>query len=139
MPGYNDARTLIETKLNSDWSATQIAYENVEALDYSDPARPALSDGSSPYIQAKINFIESAVAAVGANAPVRAWGYLEVFFYSKTKTGTKANQVNVDAMISLFEYTQLNYVTFKETTMLNAFTEGGWYVTPIMIRFYFNR
>lgn len=139
MAGYAEVTNLIQGHLETNWLSTPVIYENVEPLNYSDPSRPKLSDGQLPYIDTKLRFSDSAVAAVGAGSPVRAWGYLEVRFYSKTKTGTSSNQSNIDIMNGLFEYSQLSYITFKESTNLTSFSEEGWYVTPIMIRFYFNR
>ena len=65
MPTYSDALTTIESQINTDWTYTKVAYGNVEPLDYSDPGRPLLSDGTDPYIEVNVNFAESFAAEVG--------------------------------------------------------------------------
>jgi len=136
---YSEALTEIESRINTNWSSTEVAYENVEALDYTDANRPPLSDGSASYIGVRILFPDSYAAEVGPNAIKRTWGYIDTTFYTRQSEGAKPNQTLIDSMCDLFEYQTISGIVFKELIQLTPYTAEGWYVTPTMLRFYFNR
>jgi len=136
---YSEALTVIESHLHNNWTATPVAYDNVEPLDYTDDVKTLLSDGSSPYIELKTIFADSHAAETGPNAVKISWGYINATFYSKESTGAKVNQTNIDTLCGLFEYQRIGGIVFKEMTVLTPFRSGGWYATPTMLRFYFTR
>jgi len=139
MPTHAEVLDSIEGTLNTNWSATEVAYDNVEALDYTDVARPQLSKGSDPYIGVKVIFAESYAAETGPNAIKRTWGYIEVKFYTRADQGAKTNATNMGNMSTLFEYQVIDDIVFKELSVMTPYTLEGWYVTPVILRFYFNR
>lgn len=139
MPTYSQVTETIISRIGSVWVATPVAYENVEPLDYSDPNRPLLSAGQSPYLGIKVTFGDSSAVETGPNAIKRTWGYIETAFYCREASGTKTTQANLDAFAALFEYRQINGIVFKEITGLEPVTVGGWYVTNALLRFYFHR
>lgn len=138
---YDMAGQIIEAQFSSSWSFTPIAYENVPPIDLTAAGRPVLSEGSDPYIAIKLFFGASAAAEVGVgeDAIKRSWGNLAVDFYSKEDTGSSVNQTNIDNLTNIFEYTTISDIVFRDITILRPVTAEGWYITPTMLRFYFNR
>ena len=136
---YSQAETVIQAHVAANWTVTKVAYENVDALDYSDVARPELSNGQAPYMELKVTFTDSYAAETGPNAIKQTWGYIEATFHTRTSSGAKINKTNSDAMAALFEYKRIGGIVFKEMQVLSSFTSEGWYKTPTLLRFYFNR
>ena len=139
MLSYDQAGQIIEAQFSANWTFTPIAYENVPPLDLTEAARPPLAEGSDPFIALKIFFGMSAAAEVGINAIRRSWGNLAVDFYTKEDLGSSINQTNIDNLTNIFEYTTISDIVFRDITILRPVTAEGWYITPTMLRFYFNR
>lgn len=136
---YDQAGQIIEAQFNTSWTFTPIAYENVPPLDLTDVNRPALSEGTDPFIAIKLFFNASAAAEIGVGAIRRSWGNLAVDFFTKEDLGSSINQTNIDNLTNIFEYTTISDIVFRDITILRPVTAEGWYITPTMLRFYFNR
>ncbi|MGD2065549.1 MAG: hypothetical protein PVI43_00080 [Candidatus Bathyarchaeota archaeon] len=139
MPTYDSAARIIEDFLDSNWTFSKVAFENVAAIDYSDADRKALSQGEDPFIAVKIIYGPSAAAETGQNAIKRTWGNLAVDFYTKENKGTSINQTNIDNLSNLFEYKTISDIVFRDITVMRSVPMEGWFITPILVRFYFNR
>ena len=139
MPTYSEVLTSIENAVDTLWPHTPVAYDNVEALDYTDANRPQLSVGSAPYIAVCTKFSEAFAAEVGQGAIIRTWGFLEIAFNTREHQGSKINATNLELMAQIFEYQVIDGIVFKEMSVMDTLIEKGWYVTPALIRFYFNR
>jgi hypothetical protein len=139
MPTHAAVLDSIGGTVGTGWTWSEVAYDNVEPLDYTDVARPELSKGTSPYIGVKVIFADSYAAETGPNAIKRTWGYIETKFYTPKEQGARINAVNMGNMSTLFEYQVIDDIVFKELSVMTPYTEDGWYVTPTMLRFYFNR
>jgi hypothetical protein len=139
MPSYSEVRQIIEERFASQWTFTPVIFGSVPEVDMGDVNRPSLPEGVYPYIWAQIFHNASAAAEVGQNAIRRSWGNLAVDFYSKEDTGSDVNAVNIDNLTNIFEYQTIQDIVFRDITILRPTTAEGWYITPTMIRFYFNR
>lgn len=139
MPTYDQASRIIESYLDTNWTFTPIAYENVPPMDLSDPQRPILSKGTDPYIAVNLFYNDSGAAEVGVAPLKRTWGNLAIDFHTREGKGATANTTNIDNLCNLFEYTTISDIVFKNMTILRPVTAEGWYITPTMLRFYFNR
>jgi len=139
VPSYSEVRQIIENRFASEWTFTPVIFGNVPEVDMTDVNRPSLPEGVYPYIWAQIFHSTSAAAEVGQDAIRRSWGNLAVDFYSKEDTGSDENAVNIDNLTNIFEYQTIQDIVFRDITILRPTTAEGWYITPTMIRFYFNR
>ena len=139
MPTYSQVRQIIEDQFTANWSFTPVIFGNVPEVDMTDVNRPSLAEGVDPYIWAQIFHNTSAAAEVGQNAIKRSWGNLAVDIYSKEDTGSAGNTANIDNLTNIFEYQTIQDIVFRDITILRPITAEGWYITPTMIRFYFNR
>ena len=139
MPTYNQAGQIIEARFESLWSYTPYVFENTPAVDINDVARPKLPEGVAPYISIKIFHNASAAAEIGTGAIKRSWANLAVNFFSKEDTGSAVNQTNIDNLTNIFEYQTISGIVFRDITILRPVIAEGWYLTPTMLRFYFNR
>jgi len=139
MLSYNQGRQIIEDLFSANWTFTPIIFGNVPQVDMDDVNRPVLAEGTDPYIWAQIFYNASGAAEIGENAIRRSWGNLAVDFYSKEDTGSAVNMANIDNLTNIFEYQTIQDIVFRDITILRPTTAEGWYITPTMIRFYFNR
>ena len=139
MPTYNQVGQIIEAQFTANWSFTPVAHENLPAKNLNDVNRPVLAQGILPFISVKILHNNSAAAEIGASAIRRTWGNLAVDFHSKEDTGSSTNQTNIDNLTNIFEYKTISDIVFRDITILRPVTAEGWYITPTMLRFYFNR
>jgi len=136
---YVDALSVIQTAMEAGWGDSRVAYENVEPLDYSDVSRPLLSNGTAPYVAIKVLFSDSYAVETYPTAVKQSWGHLSANFYVRQAAGTKSHKSNLDALSALFEYKTIGGIVFKEMSILAPFRSEGWYVMPVMMRFYFTR
>ncbi len=132
MPTYEQVETTIGSQFNASWGFTPVLYENVADKD-------ALGKGVADYISIKVMYNASAAAEIGVGAIRRTWGNLLVDFHTKENKGTQANQVNMDRLAAIFEYQVISDIVFRDITVLRSSDFQGWYITPAMVRFYFNR
>ena len=139
MPSYDQAGQIMDAQFAASWSFTPIVYENVPAVDLTDVARAPLAEGILPFIAVKYFFNVSSAAEIGVGAIKRSWGNLAVDFHSKEDTGSSVNQANIDNLTNIFEYKTISDIVFRDITILRPVTAKGWYITPTMLRFYFNR
>lgn len=136
---YDQALKTIQSQFQTNWTYTPVAYDNVEPRDFSDPVQPLLSDLQTPYIGVKVLFEESYAAETGPNAIKRTWGSIETSFFTRLSSGASTNSANIDNLSNLFEYKVIGGIVFKELMVLTPIPTKGWYVTPTLLRFYFNR
>jgi len=82
---------------------------------------------------------ESEAMEIVANPVKRTYGSLAIDLYSKKDDGTLTNNTNMDALAALFEYQKISGVVFRQLVTMESKTLGSWFVTPILIRFHFDR
>ncbi len=139
MPTYSAVTKSIEDRFDTLWTNTPVAYKNVAPLDYDDVDKPVLADGSDPYIVTDIMPGHTENMEITNNPVRRTYGSLAVELYSKKDTGTATNQANIDALVALFEYQTIDNIVFREMVIMQDRTFGGWFLTPTLIRFHFDR
>ena len=139
MPTYAETTKIIESRLESLWTNTPVAYQNVPPLNYDLADNPPLVEGTIPYILTKILYGNTQNMEIQKSPSRRTFGNLVVDLYSKKDGGSAENQTNMDALSNLFEFQVVSGVTFKELVTMQDRTHGGWFVTPVMIRFFFDR
>lgn len=139
MPTYAEVQHIIEDRFTQLWSATPVSFANVPSLKYSDANNPPLAEGSDPYLSVRVMYGESEAMEIVANPVKRTYGSLAIDLYSKKDGGTLTNNTNMDALATLFEYQKISGVVFRQLVTMESKALGSWFVTPILIRFHFDR
>lgn len=136
---YDSAGQIIEAQFTANWGFTPFIFENNPERDMTDVNRRPLAEQSNPYIAVKILYNQSSAAEIGQGAIKRTWGNLVVDFHTLQNKGAAINQANIDNLANIFEYKTISAIVFRNIDVLRPVTAEGWYITPIMLRFYFNR
>ena len=139
MPTSSEVTKSIEAMFQNLWTDTPVTYQNVPPLNYDLAGNPPLMDGTLPYIATKILYGNTENMEIVKNPSRRTYGSLVVDLYSKKDTGSDTNQANKDALVTLFEYQKIEGITFRELVTMQDRTYGGWFMTPVLIRFHFDR
>ena len=140
---FTEARALLETYLNTNWTQTPIVWQNVEDIDFSAPGQPLLSEGQSPFISIEI-FVHTSETITVPGSCIRYPGTLEFGVYAKEGTGARSTSSFTDSLISLFENKTLgvapNTIRVRNITTTETYTEeNGWFVQLIGFSMYFER
>jgi len=118
----------VEARFSSGWSATEIAWENVEPRDHSKADAPFLYDGSDPYISVEISAESTDAVFLGENCR-RYYGHVGVDIHIPENTGSRVKSQLTDALNTLLQYKELaNGVRLKEYTNVGGGYElrKGW-------------
>ena len=142
---FADARKTLEVYLYSNWSTTEIAWQNADALDPDTAGMNYLREGQNSFISADI-FVHTSQTITVPGSCIRYPGTLEFAVFSKEGTGTREAAGHIDALIALFENKTLTspdtgeVIRVRNITTTNTYiTAAGWFVSLIGFSFYFNR
>lgn len=84
------------------WVATKIAWENVEARDYSTADNPLLFELGDPFIEVRVDFMSTEQVSVPKRCR-RISGYLQVLIHIKSGTGRRTAEGLVSQLSVLLE------------------------------------
>lgn len=139
----SDASAVLENYLTVAWTATPIAYENVEARNWSEIGQPLLPDGDSDYIAIRSQVVNSRTLTVPGTCR-RYEGVLFVGVAVRDGTGTRVADTYAAQLVTLLEGKELP----STTGMLRLWNLGGsvkyrpttgWYVNELSFSFSFER
>jgi hypothetical protein len=139
----DDAEELIYTYLNANWTDTKIAWQNVDAKDYSSPSQPLLPEGTDDYIDVRMNVFTSRTVTIPANC-IRYTGQLLVGVCVKENTGTRVAKGHLASLVNLLENATITGVSGdlrigNMTGSLGYAAPNGWYVEDSSFMFTFER
>jgi hypothetical protein len=142
---FADAKKTLEVYLNSNWAATDIAWENVDAIDPDTAGQQYLQDGQNAFISVEI-WVHTSETITVPGSCIRYPGTLEFAVFLKEGTGTREAATRIDELISLFENQTLispdtgDRIRVRNiTTTAKYRTASGWFVSQIGFAFYFER
>ena len=140
---FAEARAAIEVYLNTNWTQTPIAWQNVEEIDFSAPGQPLLRDGTDAFIAVEI-FIHTSQTITVPGSCVRYPGTLEFGVFVKEGTGARTAAELTDDLIALFENKNIgtapNVIRLRNMTSTETYTEeDGWFVSLVGFAMYFER
>lgn len=140
-----DAKKTLEVYLNTNWSATDIAWENVDALDPDVAGQQYLITAQNAFISVEI-WVHTSETITVPGSCIRYPGTLEFGVFLKEGTGTRIAANHIDALIALFENQTLispdtgDRIRVRNiTTTAKYRTSSGWFVSQIGFSFYFER
>ena len=137
------ASQLIEEYLSTNWTATKIAYENVEPRDWTETGTPLLTKGETPFIKIYKQFPTSEPITVSKSCR-RYYGFLHVLVHVKESTGARVAETHATNLINLIEGKEIlsggEVFRFWDLVQETRFwTDGGWFVIDLSFKFSFEK
>ena len=127
--GFADAHKTIEERVSTNWTSTSIAYENVQAKEFSDGdqdwVRVTVIEGDSGQI---------GIGGVGA-ALHRNLGIVVIEVYTREDKGGRQARAHADGLAALFRGVQDNDITFRTPRVLPVGVDEGWYQVNVQVPF----
>ena len=123
---FEDIRKAIEVQLKSNWTTTDIAWDNVI---YTPTARTA-------YIKLKISYQDVDQVSGGQKPLFRAYGQVTIEVYVPIGTGTNTIRGYADSLTTIFENIDLTNVQFLATYINRIGDIGEHYQLNVITPFY---
>lgn len=139
----DEASAVLENFFMVYWTATPIAFENVELRNWQEPGQPLLPEGDEDYIFLRSSINTSTVITVPGRCR-RYQGTIRVGVAVRDGTGTRIGDGYAADLINLLEGRELS----EATGMLRIWTlvgsvkyrpTSGWYVNELAFNFSFER
>lgn len=139
---YVQASTALQVYLNSNWSATPLAFNNVEERNWTAVGQPILPEGDSDYVTLRTHIPSSTYITVPGHCR-RYFGTLFLAVAVRKGTGTRTMETYITDLIALFEGKTLSTADGELrvwTLTGNAEYElNDWFVNEIAFGFSFER
>lgn len=123
---FEDIRKAIEVQLKSNWTTTDIAWDNVI---YTPIARTA-------YIKLRISYSSVNQVSGGQTPLFRAYGQVTVEVYVPVETGTNTIRGYADSLTTIFENKAVSDVQFLATYINRIGDIGEYYQLNVITPFY---
>lgn len=126
---FNDADRIVAEYLSQHWTALPIAWENIEAREWSAPGQPLLPKGNKDYLSVLSDPVNSRNITVSRTCVRRAVQY-QFAVCVKQGRGTRSARTHLDSLIALFENRTLSPGLRFSTHLGTAkyATDNGWHV-----------
>lgn len=139
----HEAEAALYALLARRWTATPLAWHNVDARNFTEPGQPLLPDGEADYITVRLDVFGSTTLTVPANC-IRYSCQLALGICVKERTGTRQAKKYLSDMAALLENQTLaaDGGHLRLSTLSNTadyFSENGWYVLEATFAIYFER
>ena len=137
------AQALIETYLSTNWTATPVAYENVEARNWTATGQPLLPEGDVDYVTLRTEFRGSETITIPGRC-IRYYGGLYPAVCVKDGSGTRTALGYAKDLTALLESKEIP----SADGMLRVWTLAGtqkyrpsadWFVVELSFNFSFER
>ncbi len=139
----DEAESALYRLLASHWTATPLAWHNVDERNFGEPGQPLLPDGDQDFVSVRLDVFASQTLTVPANC-IRYSGQLALGICVKERTGTRQAKTYLADLADLLENQTLGHVGghLRLSTLSNTadyFAENGWYVLEATFALYFER
>lgn len=137
------ASQLIETYLSTNWTATKLAYENVDPRDWSATGTPLLTKGTNSFVRLYKQFATSEPVTVNRSCR-RYYGFLHTLIHTKEGIGARTAETHAESMITLIEGKEISDAngTLRFWDMIQNsryWIDGGWFVIDLSFKFSFEK
>lgn len=99
----SDASRVIETLFNDVWTQTPVVFENTPARDWAEAGQPALSDGTTPYIELEISAGYAAPITIPTGC-VRRYANLSIAIMIPRDSGARQGDDIFTALQALLQF-----------------------------------
>lgn len=121
---------VIETRFNSNYTSTPVAYENV----------PFTPPKGLPWVRLTVINGESVTQGITGSTPlVRDTGLIAITVFVPENSGTQAAKALVDVAKTVYEHTPFSGIVALTASVAPAGNFDGWHQTNITIPFRRNR
>lgn len=139
----DDAEAAVYTLLATRWTATPLAWHNVDPRNFIVPGEPLLPDGDADFIAVRLDIFGSTTLTVPGNC-IRYSGQLALGICVKERTGTRQAKTYLADLSALLENQTIKSSdgAIRVSTLSNTadyFAENGWYVLEATFPLYFER
>ena len=140
---FDEAESALYHLLASHWTATPLAWHNVDERNFGDPGQPLLPDGDDDYLSVRLDIFPGRTITVPGTC-VRYGGQLAIGICVKERTGTRQAKTYLADLAELLENQTLVHDggRLRLSTLSNTadyFAENGWYVLEATFALYFER
>ena len=139
----DEAEAALYSLLAQHWTATPLAWHNVDERNFGEPGQPLLPDGDEDFVSVRLDVFSSQTLTVPANC-IRYSGQLALGICVKERTGTRQAKTYLADLAGLLENQTLTSASghLRMSTLSNTtdyFAENGWYVLEATFSLYFER
>ena len=124
---FEALRVSIESRMNTYWSTTVVAYENVP-----------FSPPDTPWIRLTVlvgTGETSGHAGDGTTVEVRDTGVISIQVFVPEGSGTALSKQYVDSLIAIYEHTRFDGILAYTASPVPVGVNNGWHQTNITIPF----
>lgn len=137
------AQTLLETYFNTNWTATPVVYENVEARNWTATGQPLLPEGETSYVTFRTEYGRTEFITVPGRCR-RQHGVLYPAVCVRTATGTRTALTYAKDLVALLEGKELEATDGVLRLRSMGGTQKyrpseGWLVVEMAFNFSFER
>ncbi len=133
MTTFTQARDAIVQALQDSWPA---AYPTVPV--FYDNAIPKDLDLLTEFLDCEIDFVESQQADIGPTPLMRSHGLLCLTLGVKAQSGYRTSLVRADFLSDTFRFSKKQGVNFQAPHLSNPAQTNGWFLTELMVPFFFD-
>lgn len=134
---------LLESYIGTNWSDTPVAYENVDARNWTEVGQPLLPDGTEDYLAVRQHIQKSEYITVPGTCR-RYFGTLYTGIMTRDGTGTRNAEGHAKKLIELFEGIEISspdgMLRMWSLTGSHKYRPAeGWYAIELAFNFSFER
>lgn len=133
MTTYVEARDAIVTRLEGMWHgaypSVPLMYDNTSVNDV---------DRLTEFLGCEISFFGGEQADIGADPILRTHGNLTFVIAVKEATGARKSLARADVLAKSFRFKKFGGVQMQAPHPLPPKDAKGWYITELIIPFYFD-
>lgn len=133
MTTLTEARDAIVEHLNTAWqdnyAAVKVYYDNADDQDW---------DSQAEWLSCEIEFMDSEQAEFGVNPFIRHHGMVSLTLGVKSATGSRISLQRADFLMDTFRFVKKQGVNFKAPHLLPPTRTKGWFLTELMVPFFFD-
>ena len=140
---FDEVEAALYSVLETYWTATPLAWHNVDERNFGEPGQPLLPDGDEDFVSVRLDIFPGETITVPGTC-VRYSGQLAIGICVKERTGTRQAKTYLSDLCELLEnQTVVSSVgEIRLSTLSNTadyFAENGWYVLEGTFALYFER
>lgn len=139
---YVEASTLLQVFMFNNWTATPLAFNNVDSRNWTSVDQPVIPEGDSDYITVRTHIFHSQFITIPGTCR-RYFGSLRLAISVRKGTGTRANETYATDLIGLLEGRTLSDASGElRVWTLTGNAEYGdedWHVNELAFGFSFER
>jgi uncharacterized membrane-anchored protein len=129
MGAFQTIRSAIEARLNTNWTSTPIAWDNV----------PYTPDANTAFIRLIIDEVDSQQASMATIPCHRILGLIHVMIMVPINTGTNTARGHADTIAGIFRNANFSSIQCQSPRIRRVGDIGEWYQYSVLVPFYYEQ